>query len=224
MKVRKSSIKENWKRIWDFLWNSDSIWSWIADLVLLYLIVRLVFFPLLSLIFATPLPSVIVESGSLEHKLVHPCLDYNSRGKCIELNKNVYEICGVEFTEKQEENFDLFWQACGKWYEQRNITKSDFLTWPYHNGIDKGDIIIVSGRWKKNLKVGDIIIFDAKQPLPIIHRVMSTDVLSTKGDHNKAQLNFEKNISEEQVIGKAILRIPKVGWVKLFFVKLFSEY
>ena len=55
------------KEIWGFLWNSDSIWSWIADFALAFLLVRFVFFPLMSLLLGSSLPLVVVESGSMEH-------------------------------------------------------------------------------------------------------------------------------------------------------------
>lgn len=200
-------MRKQWGKIWDFLWNSDSIWSWIADLVILYVIVKLVFFPLMSLIFASPLPSVIVESGSMEHKI-------SSDG-----------LCGVYFNQKEKVDFNKYWQTCGSWYEDNGITESQFLEWPYPNGVDIGDIIIISGRWKNDLKEGDIIVFNANQRLPIIHRVIKIDeFISTKGDHNEEQLSVEKKISESQVIGKAVFRIPKAGWAKLIFVKLFSVF
>ncbi len=43
------------------------------------------------------------------------------------------------------------------------------------------------------------------------------DILSTKGDHNPDQLSIEKEIHQNDVIGKAVLKIPLLGWVKLIF-------
>ena len=43
-------------------------------------------------------------------------------------------------------------------------------------------------------------------------------IFSTVGDNNNGQLNFEKDISEDRIIGKAVFKIlPYVGWVKLIF-------
>ena len=134
-KKRKKKTSNYFRKLWDFLWNSNSIWSWIADIILLYIIVKFIFFPLLSLIFGTQLPSVIVESGSMEHKVTD--------GK----------LCGINFEKSGKVDFDEYWFACGKWYEKRNITKSQFKEWKYPNGIEVGDIIIVSGRWEDNLKI-----------------------------------------------------------------------
>jgi hypothetical protein len=46
------------------------------------------------------------------------------------------------------------------------------------------------------------------------------DSISTKGDNNAGQLAVEKEISKEKIVGKAIFRIPKAGWAKLFFVEV----
>ncbi len=173
-------------RIWDFLWNSNSIWSWIADMVLLYVFVKIVFFPVAGLIAGTSLPSVIVESESMVHK----------------------------------GNFDSWWQSFGGWYTEHNFTKTEVSSWSFRNGIDKGDIIVLRGVKKSDLGIGDIIVFDAHQERPIIHRLIRLDGgISTKGDNNADQLSVEKGIPEDKIIGKAVFRIPKAGWVKLIFVE-----
>ena len=63
--AEKSWIKD----LWNFLWNSDSPLSWIVDLIIAFAVVKWVFFPLLSLIFATSLPMVVVESTSMLHEV-----------------------------------------------------------------------------------------------------------------------------------------------------------
>ncbi|MFH0831734.1 MAG: hypothetical protein V1886_02615 [archaeon] len=178
--------KTTWGKIWDFLWNSDSILSWIADLVLLYIIVKWIFFPALGFFLSTSMPSLIVESGSMIH----------------------------------QGNFDSWWENYGWWYTEQNITKAEVEKWPYHNGINKGDIVVLRGA--KNLNIGDVIIFDVGQRVPIIHRVIKNDTtISTKGDNNQGQLSVEGSISQKQIIGRTIFRIPKLGWAKLFFVDIF---
>ena len=73
----------------------------------------------------------------------------------------------------------------------------------------------------KNVKVGDVIIFDGDAKYPLIHRVVGVgDSYATKGDNYKTnyrQLSSEKNISEEQIIGKALFKVPFIGWAKLIF-------
>lgn len=210
--------KSTWKKIWDFLWHSNSVWSWIIDLILIFLIVKFVIFPVFSLCLGAPLPFVIIESGSLEHKI-------------ISYDKNIDpHICGLSF-EKPEDlsrNFSRYWQFCGSWYEEHNISKEEFENWPYMNGMNKGDIIVVKGLRDYNYKKGDIIIFrrpEQEHTTPIIHRIVDIKqadgvIFSTKGDHNFEQWGYELEIHKEQIAGKAIARIPKLGWIKLFFVEI----
>jgi signal peptidase I len=117
---------------------------------------------------------------------------------------------------------DEWWDSSenSKWYESNDITKEEFSNSAFHNGLNKGDIIFVWGRSSYNL--GDIIIFTSQTQHPLIHRVVSLEPTSTKGDNNPTQLpnKLESNIKEEQIIGKAAVRIPLIGWVKLIFFEL----
>jgi hypothetical protein len=56
---------------------------------------------------------------------------------------------------------------------------------------------------------------------PIIHRVVILgEKISTKGDNVANIQSFEKEISKESVIGKAIIRIPFLGYIKILFTEL----
>ena len=105
-------------------------------------------------------------------------------------------------------------------YEERGINIEDTKGWDFPNGFSKGDLIFVVGA--KDVEVGDVIIFHGGATNPLIHRVVSIEdgVYSTKGDNyktNPQQLDSELEIQEEQIIGKALFKIPAVGWVKLIF-------
>ncbi len=184
------------KTIWNFLWKSNSVLSWIVDIILIFLLVKFVIFPLAGLALATPLPFVIIESTSMEH----------------------------------EGNLDNWFSLHGAWYLEHNITKQEIKDyWPWKYGLFKGDIIIVQGLKKYDYKKGDVIVFKvAQQKTPIIHRIIDINVnennetiFSTKGDHNDGQLPYEPEIRKEQILGKAVSQIPRIGWIKLFFVELF---
>ena len=123
----------------------------------------------------------------------------------------VVESCSMY----QESRFNEWWEKNAAWYEEANIEKDEFEEFPFKRGLNKGDIILVTK--KENYEVGDIIIFQAPTRHPIIHRVIENDPISTKGDHNTNQLSFERDISEDVIIGKATAKIPFLGWVKLIF-------
>jgi signal peptidase I len=180
------------KNFWAFL-KEDSWQSWVVSLVLLLVLIRFIIFPGLSFVTGSPLPLVVIESCSLYH----------------------------------QSSFDDWWFEKGAWYESHGIEKEDFKDFPFYNGLNKGDIILVWGRG--DYETGDIIIFEpnpgAKARHPIIHRIVSESPIGTKGDHNNKQLvsgnNIEgideTNIPEEMIIGKSVVRVPLLGWVKLIF-------
>jgi len=112
-------------------------------------------------------------------------------------------------------SFDSWWNQNEVWYEDKKIIKENFEEFPFKNGLNKGDIILLWGRGE--YKTGDIIVFQAGMQNPIIHRMISEDPISTKGDNNLGQLDIETRIDEEQVLGKSIFRIPGLGWLKLLF-------
>ncbi len=103
-------------------------------------------------------------------------------------------------------------------YGENNISINDTDNWIFPNGLKKGDIIFIVE--PKNLEKGDVIIFSSgRSSVPIIHRLVDdVEPYATKGDNyisNSGQFSEEMNIIEEQVLGKAVFRIPGLGWIKL---------
>ena len=86
----------------------------------------------------------------------------------------------------------------------------------------KGDMIIVFG--EKNIKLGDIVVFDSPDlKYPIIHRVVEikNNGVITKGDNNPISDEGRwGTIPFDNIYGKAMLKIPLLGWVKILFVDL----
>lgn len=202
----KQEPRTNIGKAWHWVWHSNSIWSWFVALLIAFIIVKLIFFPLLSLTLGTKLPLVVVESGSMSHHQA--------------------SFLGNTFSTKG--SFNSWWNEQGAWYPEKNITNEEFSKFPFKTGMEKGDIIIVTGYSKP--RVGSIIIFNANTLHPIIHRVIKIEtingeqVYSTKGDNNAAQLDIEKSIPKDAIVGKAVFKIPKLGWIKLFFVELANSF
>ena len=220
-------LKTILKKIWWFIWESDSIWSWIVNIILAFIIIKFLVYPGLGLLLQTSYPVVAVVSGSMEHKTVHPCSLMTPAG-CAQRNDEYYEMCGINFDKKQNVNFDFFWETCGKWYENNtDITKEDFSNFELKNGFNTGDIMVLYGTKPEKIKQGDTIVYMSKSAhYPIIHRVIAvekgeTPSFITKGDHNAGE---DTVINENQVIGKVALRIPLLGWIKIGFVKLLSVF
>lgn len=208
MKKGKGTVKKppvTWRAIWHFIWHDDSLGSWIVNILLAFILIKFFVYPGLGLVFGTSLPLVAVISDSMHH----------------------------------DADFDSWWgEACGEgqpcapragsWYEEQGITREQFKEYPLHNGFSKGDVILLKGVTNESIVVGDIIVFASAKPYPIIHRVFSiTDQgkYQTKGDNNEypivaADIN-ELAVDFTQIQGKAIGKIPYIGYIKLLAVDLF---
>ncbi len=191
----KKSLKDYWGKFWFFLWKDDSFKGWVFSIVFLFIFIKFIFFPGLSLITGTPLPLAIVESCSMYHQ-------------------------GNLFS-----NFNSWWQRHEGKYSEFSVNESDFRGFPMKNGFSKGDILFIVRANPEKLEEGDIIIFNANQKNPVIHRIISITsteneekIFSTIGDNNNGQLEFEGGVTEEMLVGKAVVKLaPYFGWIKLAF-------
>lgn len=193
-------------RVWHFLWEDDSLLSWAVNIIIAFILIKYIVYPGLGVAFGTTHPIVAVISGSMEH----------------------------------DGSFDSWWQstACQsgtctqeEYYSRFNISRNEFLEYPFHNGFNKGDIMILLGANNQNIDTGDIIVFRNMRNEPIIHRVIDEwseeekYFFQTKGDHNRASISGstgsyldETRISEDDLIGRAVVRVPMLGWIKITFV------
>lgn len=192
-----------WKKIWHFIWDDDSVWSWIANIALAFILIKFIVYPVLGFILTTTHPVVAVVSESMEHNA----------------------------------NFDDWWNNAGSWYSSNGISKSDFEKFSLKNGFNKGDIMVLRGKKPKDIQIGDIIVFWSAKKDPIIHRVVkkwqdnNIYHFQTKGDNyktNSASIKNsfldETNVSEDQIVGNAMFRIPLLGYVKIWFVDLLNIF
>lgn len=183
------------RKLWYFLWYDNSVWSWIVNIALAFLLIKFVVFPGLGFVLGTSHPIVAVVSNSMEH----------------------------------DGAFDAWWAEQQQWYLLRNITRDQFEAFPFRNGFNKGDIMVLSGKDAGAIEEGDILVFGSGRANPIIHRVVRAwqsngqHLFQTKGDHNGDSISGgfvdELSIREERVIGVAVLRVPLLGWIKIWFVE-----
>lgn len=192
MKIKRA--KKFFERFWFLLWKDDSFKGWIFSVVFIFIFIKFIFFPALSFLTGTPLPLAIVESCSMYHQ-----------GNLLS-------------------SYDSWWEKHEGKYLDLEIEKNEFNKFVFKKGLNKGDILFVVGVGAEKVKIGDVVIFNANQQNPVIHRIIGINeengqrVFSTIGDNNNGQLNFEKNIIQESLVGKPILKIaPYLGWIKLVF-------
>ncbi len=192
--MEKEDWKKFWKKFWWVVWKDESFRGWIISIIFIFIIIKFIFFPVLSLATGTSLPLAIVESCSMYHK------------------GNVFS------------NYDSWWERHENKYLEFEISNEQFKDFNFRRGFSKGDILFLIKAKPEKLEMGDIIVFDAGRKNPIIHRIIEinqTDneyIFSTIGDNNNGQLSVEKEIKQEQLVGKAVFRItPSLGWGKLIF-------
>lgn len=237
-------VKKGWKATRHFLAQDDNVWSWLANLAIAFVVIKFILYPLLGLLFGTQLPVVAIVSSSMDHDAIDSA------------------ICGKTVSDSYHDDFDTYWATCGSWYAERGITKEAFSDYRFKNGFNKGDIMVIVGPKRSAIKQGDVLVFQARQQYPIIHRVVRADETgyATKGDHNGAQIQEyvllaadgsasrceyqgqaapcfvgaavtkdtpgaialidETSVPQQAVIGKAVLRVPLLGWVKIWFTDL----
>ncbi len=200
-------VKPTLKKIWYFLWESDSIWSWIVNFIIAFILVKFIVYPGLGYLLGTTFPVVEVVSGSMEHD-----------GSFDDWWQSSAYCDGNECTQEQ-------------WYANHNVSKEIFDEYRFKNGFNKGDIMVLLGVEPKTIKTGDVIVFMSKERSdPIIHRVMikngdetSGFVFQTKGDHNvDSGVGLDTDIQESNILGKAVFRIPYLGWIKIAAVSVYD--
>jgi signal peptidase I len=206
-------LKEAWSKLWYFFWEEDNLLSWALNIIVAFILIKWVIYPGLGLMLNTNFPVVAVVSESMEH---------NGMG------------------------FNQWWAENHEFYESNNIAMKDFESFPIKNGFNKGDIMILYGVDEVN--IGDVVVFWGGKKEPIIHRVVKRWTAAdgnwyfqTKGDNNKISLQVytnilgmqvpkgtegaikvidETEIAKEDIVGKAILRVPYLGYIKIWFISL----
>lgn len=195
VKKRKTDTRTKIGKVWHFIWEDDSLASWLVNIVLAFVLVKFIIYPGLGLVFGTNYPVVAVVSGSMTH---------------------------------DNQNFDNWWEENKNWYTEQGFTKEDFQKFPFSNGFNQGDIMVLFGSKPENIKTGYVIVYESHPDYPpIIHRVTlkeqedQTLYFQTKGDNNL--IPDREKIPEEKFLGRAVVRIPYLGWVKIGFTKLIEN-
>ncbi|MEK6983808.1 MAG: signal peptidase I [Nanoarchaeota archaeon] len=152
------------------------------------------------------------------------------------LNTSHPVVAFVSESMTHDENFDDWWTNAGNWYSNAGIDKNKFSIFPYKNGINKGDLLIIKGANYDEIQIGDLIVFWSTRKDPIMHRVTKKweeneiQYFETKGDNHKTNpipirsaILDETKISYDQVIGRVSKTIPKIGWVKIKYAEMLNS-
>lgn len=105
-----------------------------------------------------------------------------------------------------------------QWLEENlGYNESYVNSWPVNGGFSKGDMPIIRG--VNEYEIGEVIVYAVPgSRAPIIHRIIKINEdgsYQTKGDNNNGQWNYELSVDDEQIHGKVIFIIPKLGYFKV---------
>jgi signal peptidase I len=196
--VGKKSEENYLKQFWNFIWNGESLLSWVAFIFFAFIIIKFIFFPVLSFITGTSLPLVIVESCSMYHG--------TNFDNWWEIKGGWYEERGITKEEFSEFRF------------KNGFNKGDifFILGIKKDKIEIGDTIIF---WS----AGKPIIHRVVNLEPLATKGDNNPGFLKNNNGNNEGID-ETNIREEEIVGKATLvRIPYLGWVKLIFYEPFRD-
>lgn len=194
--------KDTFKKIWYFIWEDNSIWSWIVNIILAFVLIKFIVYPVLSLFLITSHPIVAVVSSSMEHNI--PFDTWWEKNKAWYIGNNI--------TKAQFEGFPM----------KNGFNRGDIiiLRGKQPKDIKIGGIIVF--RAAKKEPIIHRVVKISKENGKYIY--------STKGDNNKGQIRAygegvyggidETSIRESLVIGNALLKIPFLGYVKILSVEL----
>ncbi len=189
-------LKKLLKQLWYFIWEDDSIWSWIVNIILAFVLIKFIVYPGLGFILGTGYPIVAVVSSSMEHD--------SNFDNWWEQNQDWYFGKGI-----LKDNFKAFSFVNG--FNRGDII---MLHGKEPKDIKIGDVIVF-----RNSRPDPIIHRVVK-----IWQENNAYYFHTKGDNNKDSIKSidldETRINQEDVIGVALFKIPLLGYIKIWFVEL----
>ena len=187
-------------KAWYFIWEEDSVLSWVVNIVIAFVLIKFLVYPGLGFALGgTSHPIVAVVSGSMEHDVAFD--DWWQK------HENFYDKHNISKSEFREYKFD------------GGFNKGDIMvlykTKP--ENIEVGDVLVF-----RSIRPDPIIhrVVDTWEE-------NGSYYFKTKGDHNSVSIKSfkldETRIPEDQVIGEAVFRVPFVGWVKIGAVELLAR-
>ena len=196
-----NKFADNLKKLWNFIWKEDSWISWAVFIVLVYIIIKFVFFPVMSFITGTSLPLAIVESCSMYH-------DNKNFDSWWDNNVQWYE--NNKITKQDFESFTL----------KSGFSKGDifFVLGVKKEDIKVGDVILFSSGNQNRVIIHRVVSLDP------LGTKGDNNALQFNKMNNAEQID-ETNIHDSQIVGRVTKgRIPLLGWIKLIFYEPFRSH
>jgi len=103
----------------------------------------------------------------------------------------------------------------------------------------RGDLVVIKGVNPDDIQVGDIIVYYNRfKHIPVVHRVVDIQIIDgkryfiTKGDNDftnplpdqDPRAGLAPLLSDDDIRGRVIFWIPKLGLVKVYFIDIVAKY
>ncbi len=184
-------LKKSLKKFWDFLWHGESVWSYLAFIIFSFITLSILYQLFLFFLgFFGVEDLFVVITGSMLHS--------------GDIESPYYE-----------------------WMELHGFNRSQLDSWIFSDGLNLGDLMVIMKVNPEELEVGDVIVYNPEgAEYKIIHRVIFINEsdgnlsFTTKGDANFGVLSFERELSCNEVVGRAEHRVPFVGIPKMIVTRV----
>src|SRR3989344_4635450 len=190
------AFKQSIKKFWDFL-QEDNWKSWIISLVLLIILIKFIFFPVLSFITSSSLPLVVVESCSMYHESYFD------------------EWWGDKYVWYKENNVSK--EQFKEFSYKNGLNKGDIIFVWGRSEYKKGDVIIFEPNIEATARYPIIHRIVTYNP----YGTKGDHNIKQLTRNNNFQNIDETSIPPENIIGKSAFKIPLLGWIKLIFFEPF---
>lgn len=165
----------------------------------------------------------IKEAKEMVFAVIAALIIYNAASLLFETHVPVTAV--VSTSMEHPTQFSEWWATKEREYAALNISKKDFLSYPYGEGMYVGDMVLVVNA---TVMKGDVIVYhpdagcfaNVRTSDTIIHRVVSTEPLLTKGDNNAAPDVKNGKSCIVSVEGKAVIGAPLLGYPRLLLFRI----
>jgi signal peptidase I len=218
MKKGKKKPKTVLGKGWYFIWEDNSIWSWIVNIVLAFLLIKFVVYPGLGFLLGTSYPIVAVVSSSMEHNA-----DFDSWWLASEKSYSNFNITKQDFL-----GFSL----------RNGFNRGDIIVLrrAEPENLKIGEIIVfeskrpepVIHRIVKKLEKDNKVYFQTKgdnyktNQNPLVEYVDINNNRVSRNSPGAIKIVDETEISEDELIGMAWFKIPLLGYIKIWFTELMN--
>ena len=175
-------MKDFVKQVIHFIWYDDSMLSWIVNILIAFILVKFVIYPLLGLFLATSHPLVAVVSGSMEHNV--------NFDLWWERNKDWYQPNGI--TKEEFKDFSM----------TNGFNKGDIILLKGSDNYEVGDVIVYRNPGHENPIIHRVVKAEVED---------GKIIYITKGDNNSIEDPFRvRTVIGEAVVRIPLLGWVKI--------------